>query len=325
MTDPGCMNAGVGWQGQVLEAPNVRLRRLAAEDTASLVALAGDADVSKTTASLPYPFDDSIAAAFLARANEGAASGRELIFAIEGRSVPGLIGCAGIVFADDKTEIGYWVGKPHWGRGIATEAVQALVRLLFTNFDTTEIEAEVMSENPASGRVLTKAGFKGAGTGTGDHGRCDGKEIARYAFRRDDWAAKEAAKPTLLVSAAAIIDVDGRVLIAARPEGKAMAGLWEFPGGKVDAGETPEAALVRELYEELGIDITESCLAPLTFASHAYESFHLLMPLFVCRTWKGTITPREGQTLKWVYPARLADEALPPADIPLVPLLRDFL
>ncbi|MEQ8195829.1 MAG: (deoxy)nucleoside triphosphate pyrophosphohydrolase [Rhodospirillales bacterium] len=131
--------------------------------------------------------------------------------------------------------------------------------------------------------------------------------------------------PTVLVSAAALVDLDGRVLIARRPEGKAMAGLWEFPGGKVHEGESPEAALVRELKEELAIDITESCLAPLTFASHAYEDFRLLMPLFVCRVWKGTIAPQEGQAIKWVRPVRLGDYPMPPADLPLIALLRDLL
>ena len=131
--------------------------------------------------------------------------------------------------------------------------------------------------------------------------------------------------PTVLVSAVALIDVDGRVLIAKRPEGKAMAGLWEFPGGKVDDGETPEVALIRELKEELAIDITQSCLAPLTFASHTYDDFHLLMPLFVCRVWKGTPTPQEGQDLKWVRPMRLGEYPMPPADVPLVALLQDFL
>ena len=129
----------------------------------------------------------------------------------------------------------------------------------------------------------------------------------------------------VLVSAVALIDADGRVLLARRPEGKSMAGLWEFPGGKVEAGETPEAALIRELKEEVGIDTWQSCLAPLTFASHAYPDFHLLMPLFACRKWQGTATPREGQTLAWVRPAALRDYPMPPADLPLIPILRDWL
>lgn len=130
---------------------------------------------------------------------------------------------------------------------------------------------------------------------------------------------------TLLVSAVALVDADGRVLLAQRPEGKAMAGLWEFPGGKVEAGETPEAALIRELQEELGVDTWQSCLAPLTFASHAYDDFHLLMPLFICRKWQGIPQPREGQVLKWVRPSDLRSYPMPPADIPLIPILRDWL
>ncbi len=129
----------------------------------------------------------------------------------------------------------------------------------------------------------------------------------------------------MLVAAVALIDVDGRVLLAERPAGKHLAGLWEFPGGKVHESETPEAALIRELHEELGIDVHESCLAPLTFASHAYPDFHLLMPLYVCRKWQGIVVPREGQRLKWVRPAQLADYKMPPADKPLVAMLRDLL
>ena len=131
--------------------------------------------------------------------------------------------------------------------------------------------------------------------------------------------------PIILVVAVALVDVDGRVLIAQRPEGKSMAGLWEFPGGKVEDGEQPEAALIRELEEELGIDVTKTCLAPFTFASHSYDEFHLLMPLYVCRVWEGTVTPKEGQTLKWVRPLQLKDYPMPPADVPLVAMLRDLL
>jgi len=129
----------------------------------------------------------------------------------------------------------------------------------------------------------------------------------------------------VLVSAVALIDADGRVLLAQRPEGKSLAGLWEFPGGTGDPGETPEAALIRELREELGIETKASCLAPLTFASHSYDDFHLLMPLFACRRWEGIATGREGQTLAWVRPEKLRDYPMPPADIPLIPILRDWL
>ena len=131
--------------------------------------------------------------------------------------------------------------------------------------------------------------------------------------------------PTVLVSAVALIDRDGRVLLAQRPAGRRMAGLWEFPGGKIETGETPEAALIRELGEELGIDTAESCLAPLTFASHSYDDFHLLMLVYVCRKWSGTPRPLEGGELAWVRASRLRDYDMPPADIPLIPVLQDLL
>jgi 8-oxo-dGTP diphosphatase len=160
-----------------------------------------------------------------------------------------------------------------------------------------------MTDQPEETELLEGGGCWAAGQpGTGDPG-----------------------KPILLVAAAALVDPDGRILLARRPEGKSMAGLWEFPGGKVQDGEVPEQALIRELREELGIDTRTSCLAPIGFASHAYEDFHLLMPLFACRVWRGTVTPMEGQELAWVRPPRLGDYRMPPADEPLVALVRDLL
>ncbi len=136
---------------------------------------------------------------------------------------------------------------------------------------------------------------------------------------------EDGGRTLVLVVACALVDLDGRVLVAQRPEGKAMAGLWEFPGGKMHPGETPEAALIRELHEELGIDTETSCLAPLTFASHAYEAFHLLMPLYICRVWKGEPRPKEGQQLRWLRPNDLKNLPMPAADVPLVAHLRDWL
>lgn len=132
-------------------------------------------------------------------------------------------------------------------------------------------------------------------------------------------------KPIVLVAAAALVDVDGRVLICKRPAGKALAGLWEFPGGKVEKGETPEDCLIRELNEELGIVVNNACLAPFVFASHSYESFHLVMPLYLCRRWDGVVTPREHEAIEWVKPSRLGDYPMPPADAPLIAWLRDLL
>ena len=130
--------------------------------------------------------------------------------------------------------------------------------------------------------------------------------------------------PVITVVAAVLVDRDGRILLAQRPAGKKMAGLWEFPGGKVEAQETPEAALVRELKEELGIDTRTSCLAPLTFVSHRYDDFHLFMPVFICRQWSGAVTPHEGQQIAWVKPQKLRDYPMPPADLPIIPVIQDW-
>jgi len=156
-----------------------------------------------------------------------------------------------------------------------------------------------------------------------DHSNDDGEDGGCWGAGARQGHAPD--KPVVLVAAVALIDPDGRVLLARRPAGKAMAGLWEFPGGKVGAGETPERALVRELAEELAIDTRESCLAPLAFASHAYDDFHLLMPLFACRVWRGQARPMEGQELAWVRPPRLWDYPMPPADRPLIALLQEWL
>ncbi|MRG55199.1 NUDIX domain-containing protein [Phyllobacterium sp. SYP-B3895] len=137
--------------------------------------------------------------------------------------------------------------------------------------------------------------------------------------------SERVSHPILLVTACALVDADGRVLLTQRPEGKSLAGLWEFPGGKVDPGETPEESLIRELHEELGITVKPACLAPLTFASHTYETFHLLMPLFICRRYEGIPRPMEGQALKWVRAKDMRDYPMPPADIPLIPFLIDLL
>ena len=131
--------------------------------------------------------------------------------------------------------------------------------------------------------------------------------------------------PILLVAAAALVDVDGRVLICKRPAGKSLAGLWEFPGGKLEPGETPEACLIRELDEELGITVAQSCLAPFVFASHGYDSFHMLMPLYLCRRWEGLVQAREHEAIAWVKPNQMCDYPMPPADAPLVAWLRDLL
>ena len=323
--DPGCLAAAGAWDGRPLETDRLRLRPPREEDIPQLVSLAGDWEVARYTAMIPHPYAEADARAFLESCARDRASGRGLDFALERREAPGLIGCVGAEIADRVATVGYWLGRSFWGQGLATEALRRVLRLLFAGTDVTEARAAVLPANPASCRVLEKAGLGFEGEETGEKGRCNGQPTRLYRITRDAWLRQQAEKPTLLVAAVALVDIDGRVLIAQRPEGKHLGGLWEFPGGKVKPEETPESALIRELDEELSIDVTESCLAPFTFASHAYDRFHLLMPLYLCRVWKGEVAPREGQRVKWVRPARLGDYPMPPADAPLVAMLRDWL
>ena len=280
-----------------------------------MVELAGDWEVARWTARIPHPLSLAQARAFIAGLEN------EHVFAVERLADGEFLGSVSI----RGEEIGYYIGRPHWGHGYGTEAVRRLVRLMFEGLGAEKVIAGIMADNPASGRVLEKAGLSFVCDDVGYEGRCGGVSTRNYAITREQWLAAWNARPTLLVVAAALVDPDGRVLMAQRPPTSSMAGLWEFPGGKVDAGEFPAAALIRELREELGIDVTESCLAPLTFAAHDYETFHLLMPVFACRVWKGTIAPQEGQAVQWVRPARMADLPMPPADIPLAAMIRDML
>jgi len=286
---------------------------------------------------LPYPYPRELTDEWIASTIEQRRLGQAYHLAItgqeDGREM--VIGCVGLRLdaASRSGHLGYWVGERFWGHGVAREAAGRVVSWAFANLPIERIEAHVSIDNPASSAVLRHIGFRETGAAR-EHFLARDAEAAVAVFeaRREDIfgqveveAPAEGPKPLLLVAACALIDVDGRVLLARRPEGKKMAGLWEFPGGKLNPGETPEAALIRELREELGIDVAAACLAPFAFASHAYERFHLLMPLFLCRRWQGFVQPLEGQTLAWVRPAKLTEYEMPAADKPLVPLLRDFL
>jgi 8-oxo-dGTP diphosphatase len=299
--------------------------------------LLNDWEVCSTLAVVPYPYPRDSADAWIDYSAEAMAGGREYHLAVTGREAGEemIVGGVGLRL-DGKTRsasIGYWVGRRFWGHGVATEAAGRLCRWALANLELDRITATVATNNAGSIAVLRKIGLRHVGEGK-QHFMArnrDQKVLHFEANREDLFGATEAeprpdgGKPIVLVAACALIDRDGRILLARRPEGKRMAGLWEFPGGKLDPGETPEAALIRELKEELGIDVASNCLAPFAFASHAYDNFHLLMPLFLCRRWKGTPKPREQQTLAWVRPEKLADYPMPEADRPLVPLLRDFL
>jgi 8-oxo-dGTP diphosphatase len=312
----------------------LRLRPLAPSDAPDLFRLINDFEVAKQLARVPFPYPRDLADEWILETRRGLEAGTSVHLAIEGRDDPVLLGGIGVSLdpASREGELGYWIARRFWGHGVASEAASRMASWALANLDITRIVARAATDNPASHRVLEKAGFVAEGEGESFClARGEARAVKVFAASRTPARAPVATegaaptRPTLLVAAVALIDEDGRVLLARRPEGKALAGLWEFPGGKVAQGETPEAALIRELREELGIDVATSCLAPFAFASHAYEKFHLLMPLFLCRRWQGRPTGLEGQALAWVAPARLADYAMPPADRPLVAMLRDFL
>ncbi len=320
-----------------LKTERLVLRAYRPEDAPALHRLINDWEVCRNLAAVPFPYARKQADAFIGRAATGLQEGSVYHLAITGREgeTETLIGGASLHVdaAQRAGRLGYWVGRRFWGHGVATEAAGRLVRWALANLDLDLLRACVATDNPASMAVLRSIGFAQLPGTAADCFVARGGEVPVFRFEatRDSLAGEAApavaagGPPLLLVAACALIDVDGRVLLQRRPEGKRMAGLWEFPGGKLDAGETPELAVIRELREELGIDIAQNCLAAFAFASHGYERFHLLMPLFLCRRWKGVVQACEGQALAWVRPEKLADYPMPPADRPLVPLLRDFL
>ena len=320
-----------------LTTERLTLRPFAAEDAAELHRLINDWEVCRTLAAVPFPYSRNLADEWIASSHASLADGRAWHLVITGQEGEKevVVGGVGLRLSKDarSARLGYWVGRRFWGHGVASEAAGKLARWAMANLDLDRLEATVATDNPGSIAVLRRIGFRHVGEGMESFlARGGEQKVLRFEATRDDLfghATPElqegAEKPILVVAACALVDLDGRVLLARRPEGKKMAGLWEFPGGKLNPGETPEVALIRELKEELDIDVTAACLAPLFFASHGYDRFHLLMPLYVCRRWKGTPQGKEGQALSWVHKDKLAEYPMPEADRPLVPLLRDFL
>ncbi len=327
-----------------LATERLSLRPLLPEDASALHRLINDWEVTRALAAVPFPYPRALADDWIDSTRRQMAAGTAYHVAITGRegAQETLVGAVGLrIDAKSRSgRLGYWVGRRFWGHGVATEAAGRLARWALANLDLDRLEAHAALDNAASIAVLRRIGFREVGAGTENFLVRGGVHpILRFEATRQDLSGALppalplgtgpqggiAGKPLLLVAACALVDPEGRVLLARRPEGKWMAGLWEFPGGKLDPGETPEEALIRELKEELAIDVSASCLAAFAFASHPYEHAHLLMPLYLCRRWRGIPTPQEGQALAWVLPARLGDYRMPPADVPLIPLLRDFL
>jgi 8-oxo-dGTP diphosphatase len=320
---------------QPLTTAQLTLRPLRPTDAEALHRLINDWEISRTLADVPFPYPRALADEWIASCAQQLAEGSAYHLAVtESAGAPEeLVGGIGLRLDRDRRvgKLGYWVGRRYWGRGIGGEAARRLAHWALANLDLDHLEATVAAGNLASIAVLRRIGFRQVGDGR-ETFLAGGSthDVLHFVATRDDLfedpaPAPDAPKPLLLVAACALVDSDGRVLLARRPEGKRMAGLWEFPGGKLEGGETPEAALIRELREELGIEIASACLAPFAFASHSYERFHLLMPLYLCRRWIGRPTAREGQSLVWVKPEKLAEYPMPAADRPLIPLLRDFL
>ncbi len=317
------------------------LRPFRPDDAEALHRLINDWEVTRNLSVVPFPYQREMADDWIAITRKKIAEGNQYHLAItgqdDGREM--VLGAIGVRINPKSRDavLGYWVGKRFWGHGVATEAAHRFVRWAMANLEIDRLEANVFTDNPGSMAVLARIGFRQTGEAVEySAARRAEARVLCYEAARSDLFGETATpipteptlpgkKPLLLVAACALIDIDNCVLLARRPEGKKMAGLWEFPGGKLDPGETPEAALIRELKEELGIDVSSNCLAPFAFASHDYENFHLLMPLFLCRRWRGTPVAREGQTLAWVRPEKLGEYKMPPADKPLVPLLRSFL
>ena len=335
-----------------LHTARLRLRPPAPGDADAIHRLVNDWGIVRMLPHLPFPYPRTLADEWIASAAEQLADDRAHHFVVlDASGEPGepgaagtLIGCVGLRLDAEpgRAGIGYWIGRRHWGQGYAREAVSRVAAWGLANLPVERLAAVVATDNPASAAVLRRLGFRETGEGR-QHFAARGGEhpILRFEADRDDLHGTAAgpgastgpgattlpAAPSriLLVAAAALVDAAGRVLLARRPEGKRLAGLWEFPGGKIEGAESPEEALARELGEELGIDVADGCMAPFGFASHDYGDLHLLMPLYICRRWSGTPAARENQALAWVRPQHLGDYPMTPAGKPLVPLLRNFL
>lgn len=323
------------------------------QDAEALHRLVNDWGVVRMLPRLPFPYPRQLTDEWIDSTAEQTAAGTAYHFTVIAKDDGSVLGCVGIRIdpASRSADLGYWVARRYWNDGVAGEAAGRLAHWALAQLDIDRLIAQVATDNPASAAVLRRIGFRETGTSKqlflargGMHPvllfeatRADLRPVddTRAAVEAEGSKAgspgcpQEADRPAMpgviLVAACALIDSDGRILLARRPEGRSMAGLWEFPGGKVEPGETPEAALIRELHEELGIDVSQACLAPFTFASHSYPDFHLLMPLYLCRRWTNMPQSREGQSLAWVRPERLSEYPMPDADKPLVPMLRDYL
>ena len=300
-----------------LATRRLRLRPPRPEDAQWVHRLVNDWGIVRMLTHLPFPYPRELAGDWIASVAAQAAAGDAFHFIVEEREgeTPALLGCVGVRVerASGSGELGYWIGRPHWNQGFASEAASCMARWALDTLGLARLTARVATDNAASAAVLRRIGFRDCGEARQQFmARGGSHPVFLFEATAEDLDRGRRDLPLVLVAAAALLDGEDRILLARRPPGRSMAGLWEFPGGKLEPAESPEQALVRELREELGISVRAADLRPCGFASHRYERFHLLMPLFLCRRWQGTPEPREGQALLWV----------PPADLPLVEALQ---
>jgi len=299
------------------------LRPLEENDAVHMAALLNDKCIAETTARIPYPYKLRDAHQFIGYAQDGIQQGTYVIWAIIRRSDQTFMGVISL-----EEEVGYWLGVKFWEQGYGKEAMRALVLFAFSVLEQEKLEASVLENNTGSRRILEGLGF----TQTGMKGMTSlvyegAKPAVTYMLPRKDFIEHYNAleRPLVWVVAAALIDENKNLLVAERPEGKALPGVWELPGGKMEVGETPEQALIRELKEELHIDVQEEDLKPLNFVSYRYDRFHLIMPIYLCQKWTGVPQGMEGQKLMWISYADLAHIPIPPADILPAHRLADIL
>lgn len=322
-----------------LTVDHYTLRIIQAEDIHTIHSLINDWNVVRMLSQVPFPYPKPLLEQWIDSVSKEKESGESYHFSIIDDTTQQIIGCIGLRVdsKDQLGKIGYWIAHKYWGQQIASKALQRLSTWALANLNINYIHATAADDNLASIAVLKKCGYQSFGQGKEKFlARAAEQPVSYFLLQREDICPgkKTPLAPTpnastpkkiLLVVAAALIDIDGRLLLARRPEGKSMAGMWEFPGGKIEPGETPEAALTRELKEEINVDVSQSCLAPFTFASHEYADFHLLMPLYVCHKWKNLPEPKENQQLAWVSADELDNYLVMEADKPFIPLLKDLL
>ncbi len=299
------------------------LRPLEENDAAILTTLANDKRVVERLARLPHPYTLADAHQFISYARDGLQNGTHVNLAVIRRADQTFMGVVGL-----EKVIGFWLGFEFWGQGYGKEAVKSLVHFAFFTLQQEEIKGSALENNVASRRVFEGLGFSQTGTKKSTSVAYEGtKPGVTYALLRKDFVERYNAseRPLVWVVVAALMNEKGELLVSERLAGKSLEGVWELPGGKMELGETPEQSLIRELKEELHIDVKEEELQPLSFASYRYETFHLIMPIYLCRRWEGNLHGAEGQKLAWITYADLARFPLPPADILPAHRLADIL